>query len=545
MRTPYASSRPRRILCLYPRYARSFGTFQNSYPFFGGRVRAFMPPQGLLVVAAYLPESWTVRFVDENSQAATADDFQWADAVFVSGMHIQRPQIHDVIARAHAYGRPVVVGGPSVSGCPEYYPDADFIHVGELGDATDRLIEHLDRHPGRAPQQLRFETAERLPLTSFPTPAYEMIPLREYFIANMQFSSGCPYSCEFCDIPALYGRNPRLKTSAQVLAELDLIAAAGATSVYFVDDNFIGNQKAALELLPHLVDWQTRHRYPLRFACEATLNIAKNERVLELMREAGFITIFCGIETPEPDALHAMSKDQNLRMPILDSVRRINSYGLEVVSGIILGLDTDGPRTAEHIIDFIRASNIPVLTINILYALPKTPLWRRLEAEGRLLSDERRESNVAFKLPYETVQEMWRRCITAAYAPEAVYERFAYNIANTFSRRKKYPINPQRASWANVRMGFGILARLIWRVGVLSDYRRTFWRLAWPALKAGDIEPLIHAAIVSHHLIAFTRDCLEGVGESSFYAPSTTLPVDSSGGPDMAPPPSAARHAPA
>jgi radical SAM superfamily enzyme YgiQ (UPF0313 family) len=532
MRTRYSPTRPRRILCVYPRYARSFGTFQHAYSFFGGRVRAFMPPQGLLVVAAYLPASWPVRFADENSQAATAEDFRWADAVFVSGMHIQRPQILDIIARAHAHDRPVIVGGPSVSGCPEYYPDADIVHLGELGDATDRLIEHLDLHPERPPHQLRFETAERLPLADFPTPAYSMIPLREYFIANIQFSSGCPYSCEFCDIPALYGRNPRLKTPAQVLGELDLIAAAGATSVYFVDDNFIGNQKAALDLLRHLVDWQTRNRYPLRFACEATLNIAKNERVLELMREAGFITVFCGIETPEPEALHAISKDQNLRMPILDSVQRINSYGLEVVSGIILGLDTDKPDTADRLIEFIHASRIPMLTINILYALPKTPLWRRLEAEGRLRPDDpARESNVEFELPYETVLAMWRRCIMAAYEPEAVYERFTYNIANTFARRKKYPVNAQRASWANVRMGIGILARLIWRVGVLSDYRRTFWRLAWPTLKAGDIEPLIHTAIVSHHLIQFTRDCLQGVGESSFYAPA------SMGGPEMAPQP--------
>ena len=530
MRTRYVPSHARRILCVYPRYARSFGTFEHAYGFFGGRVRAFMPPQGLLVVAAYLPEAWPVRFVDENSRAATAEDFRWADVVLVSGMHVQRPQIHDVIARAHAHGRPVVVGGPSVSGCPEYYAEADAVHLGELGDATDRLIEHLDHHSGRPPRQLRFETAERLPLAAFPAPAYGLIPLREYFIANIQFSSGCPYSCEFCDIPALYGRNPRLKTPAQVLGELDLIAAAGCTSVYFVDDNFIGNQKAALELLPHLVQWQTRHRYPLRFACEATLNIAKNERVLELMREAGFITVFCGIETPEPDALHAMSKDQNLRMPILDSVQRINRYGLEVVSGIILGLDTDTPDTADRLIEFIQASRIPMLTINILYALPKTPLWRRLEAENRLLHDGGRESNVAFKLPYETVLDMWRRCISAAYAPEAVYARFAHNIVHTFARRKPYPVNPRRASWTNVRMGVAILARLIWRIGVRGDYRRTFWRLAWPALRAGEIEPLIHAAIVSHHLIEFTRDCLRGLGESSFYATGDT------GGPGLAGP---------
>jgi hopanoid C-2 methylase len=538
MRTPYSPSHARRILCVYPRYARSFGTFHHAYGLFGGRVRAFMPPQGLLVIAAYLPASWEVRFVDENRRAATVADFEWADAVFVSGMHIQRPQLHDIIARAHAHGRAVVIGGPSVSGCPEYYPDADILHVGELGDATDRVIEHLDRQPGRPSRQLRFDTAERLPLTSFPPPAYGLIRLREYFIANVQFSSGCPYSCEFCDIPALYGRNPRLKTPEQVLAELDEIAAAGATSVYFVDDNFIGNQKAALELLPRLVEWQTRHRYPLRFACEATLNIAKNVRVLELMREAGFITVFCGIETPEPEALHSISKDQNLRMPILDAVQRINAYGLEVVSGIIIGLDTDGPQTADHIIEFIRASKIPMLTINVLYALPKTPLWDRLVAEGRLTPETGRESNVVFKLPYETVLSMWRRCITAAYEPEAVYERFTHNIAHTFSRRKDYPTNAQRASWANVRMGFGILGRLLWRIGVRGHYRKTFWRLAWPALKSGQVEGLIHAAVVSHHLIEFTRDCLRGIGETSFYAPV------GHGGPEMAPkPPNGSRHA--
>ena len=296
MRTPYTRAARRRILCVYPVYARSFGTFQHAYGFFGGRVRAFMPPQGLLAVAAYLPEAWDVRFVDENSRPATDDDFRWADAVFVSGMHVQRPRIHDVIARAHAHDRPVVLGGPSVSGCPEYYPDADIVHVGELGDATDRLIEYLDQHGGRPRRPLRFETVERLPLADFPTPAYDLIQLREYFIANIQFSSGCPYSCEFCDIPALYGRNPRLKTPAQICHELDLIAAAGCTSVYFVDDNFIGNQKAALALLPHLAAWQERNRYPLRFACEATLNIAKRPEILELMREALFENVFCGIE---------------------------------------------------------------------------------------------------------------------------------------------------------------------------------------------------------------------------------------------------------
>ncbi len=521
MRTRYRPTTHRRILCVSPRYAPSFGTFQYSYPFFGRRVRAFMPPQGLLVVAGYLPATWEVRLIDENARPVTAADYQWADAVFVSGMHVQRPAINDVVARAHAAGKPVAVGGPSVSGCPELYPEADVLHIGELGDATDRVIEWVDTYSGRPRHPLRFETVERLPLAEFPAPAYHLIPLRQYFIASIQFSSGCPYSCEFCDIPALYGRNPRLKTVSQVLAELDQIAAAGATAVYFVDDNFIGNQKATLELLPHLVDWQRHHRYPLRFACEATLNIAKNERVLELMREAGFVTVFCGIETPEPQALRFMSKDQNLRMPILDAVARLNACGMEVVSGIILGLDTDTPQTADHIIEFVRDSQIPVLTINLLYALPKTPLWRRLEAAGRLRPESDQDSNVVFTLPHETVMDMWLRCITAAYEPEAIYDRFAHNVRHTFPRRLAFPRNPRRESWGNVLMGLGVLARVIWRVGIRGSYRQTFWRFAAPALRQGRIEAVIHVAVVSHHLIEFTRQCVEGAREPSFYAPAT------------------------
>jgi radical SAM superfamily enzyme YgiQ (UPF0313 family) len=521
MRTAYAPRNRRRILCVYPQYSRSFGTFERAYPLFGSRVRAFMPPQGLLVVAGYLPEAWEVRFVDENSRPASAAELAWADALFVSGMHVQRAKIQGIVERAHAHGKPVVLGGPSVSGCPEYYPDADILHLGELGDATDRVVAHLDAHTERPRAQLRFETLERLPLADFPTPRYELLRLREYFLASIQFSSGCPYTCEFCDIPALYGRNPRMKRPAQVLAELGHLAAAGVLAVYFVDDNFIGNQKAVLELLPHLVEWQRRHRYPLRFACEATLNLAKNERVLALMREAGFVTVFCGIETPEPDALHAMSKDQNLRMPILDAVRRLNDYGMEVVSGIILGLDTDTPESADHIIEFIHASKIPMLTINILYALPKTPLWSRLAREGRLLADGDLESNVRFKLPYETVLAMWRKCITAAYEPAALYDRYAYNVAHTFANRIEFPTNPRRASWRNLAGAVGTLARILWRIGARGAYRTEFWRLARPALRAGQLEALINVAVVSHHLIEFTRDCLRGAGEASFYAPET------------------------
>jgi radical SAM superfamily enzyme YgiQ (UPF0313 family) len=509
----------RRVLCVFPRYARSFGTLHHAYPLLG-RVRAFMPPQGMLLIAASIPRDWEVRFVDENMSPATDEDFVWADAVFLTGMHVQRDCIDDVNARAHRFGKVTALGGPSVSACAEWYPNVDLLHIGELGDATHSLFAHLDESVERPAEQLRFVTGDRTPLTAFPLPAYHLINIRHYFLASVQFSSGCPYRCEFCDIPELYGRNPRLKTPEQVCRELDAIVQAGPPgTIYFVDDNFIANPKAALELLPHLIEWQHRQGYRVRFACEATLNIAQNRRMLELMREAYFHTIFVGIETPDEEALRGIVKEQNLRMPILDAVRTLNAYGMEVVSGIIMGLDQDTEATADDILAFIEASKIPMLTINLLYALPKTPLWRRLEREGRILSDGTggEESNVKFLMPRETVRANWLKCVTKANAPEPLCRRFEHQIRHTYPNRF-HPGSLRRVQRGDIRQGLAILARVLWRVGVCSDYRRVFWRLAWPALKTGNIEPVIHVGLVTHHLTRFARDCQAGVAEYSFYS---------------------------
>lgn len=523
----------RRILCVFPQYARSFGTLHHAYKMMPG-VRAFMPPQGILLIAASIPAEWEVRFVDENLGPATRADLRWADAVFISGMHVQREQIDDVNLRAHDAGKLTVLGGPSVSGCPEWYPDIDILHIGELGDATSAIFERIDDSVTRPGAQLRFTTKKRTPLSSFPAPAYRLVNLHHYFLASVQFSSGCPFRCEFCDIPELYGRNPRLKTPEQVCRELDAIAAGGSPgAVYFVDDNFIGNPKAALDLLPHLIEWQRRNGYRMRFACEATMNIARNRKVLELMREAFFQTIFVGIETPDEEALHDMTKDQNLIVPLLDGVRTINSYGMEVVSGIIMGLDTDTDRTADQILQFIEETNIPMLTINLLYALPRTPLWRRLQSEGRILSDGTggSDSNVKFLMPRETVRANWLRCVSEANAPAALYRRFEHQIEHTYSNR--YDPGPYlKVTWRDLAEGASILARLVWQVGIGSDYRSMFWRMAWRALRKGDIEAVIHVGLVAHHLIHFARDCRAGVGEYSFYAkgqkPVSTPPDEAS-----------------
>ncbi|MBC5811327.1 MAG: B12-binding domain-containing radical SAM protein [Candidatus Eremiobacteraeota bacterium] len=511
------SSVRRKILCVFPRYSPSFGTFENAYPIVG--VKAFMPPQGILVIASYLPENWEVRFRDENLQPANAADFTWADAVFASGMHIQRGQIDDINRRAHAHGTVTVLGGPSVSGCPEYYPDYDYLHVGELGDATDDLIRRLEASTQRPPSQVRLEAVERLPLADFPVPAYHMTDLSQYFLGSVQFSSGCPYRCEFCDIPELYGRNPRLKTPEQIVGELDaILAAGGERAIYFVDDNFVGNRKAAKELLPHLIAWQKKNGFAVQLACEATLNIAKSPDLLEMMREAYFCTIFCGIETPDPKALHEMAKDQNNAMPVMDAINIIHAHGMEVVSGIIMGLDSDTAQTPDMILEFIEASKIPLLTINLLQALPRTPLYRRLQAEGRLVDEPGRESNVEFKLPYDQMIAMWRRVFTTAYQPEAIYRRFAYHVDHVFPNRIKPPNSPQRVNARNIRKALSILGNLLVRVGIFSHYRHVFWKMARAALKRGDIEAMFHIGLVSHHLITFARQASEGKRNASFYS---------------------------
>ncbi|HUB65829.1 MAG TPA: B12-binding domain-containing radical SAM protein [Methylocella sp.] len=523
----------RNILCVFPRYAPSFGTFEYAYPLTDG-VRAFMPPQGLLVIAAVLPKTWSIRFVDENLRQAGADDFAWADAVFVSGMHIQRHRMADICQRAHAAGKVTVLGGPSVSACPEFYSGFDYLHIGELGDATDALIGMLARDVSRPPEQIILKTNTRRDLCDFPAPAYELAEIGRYFLGSIQFSSGCPYTCEFCDIPGLYGRVPRLKTAAQVVGELDKLLACGVNgSVYFVDDNFVANRRALRELLPHLIQWQKRNGYAVSLSCEATLNIARSPEILRLMREAAFDTIFCGIETPEPEALKAIDKQHNMVVPILDAVAAINRHGMEVVSGIILGLDTDTRDSGARILDFLEQSKIPMATINLLQALPRTPLWDRLQQEGRLLDEEvlGRESNVDFKLPYGDVLAMWRSCMAKAYQPDAVFARYEYQMRETRPHRRRRPLSRQRLSPRNIRKGLVILARLFWIVGVRGDYRRSFWKFMLRRLKRGEIEPILSVGLCAHHLIMFARDACSGRGNASHYSAKarvvelgTTLP---------------------
>jgi hopanoid C-2 methylase len=510
---------PRRILCVFPRYEPSLGSFDYAYDITGS-LRAFMPPQGLLVIAASLPPDWQVRFVDENVDPAQEEDFRWADAVFVSGMHVQRKRIIDICRRAHAAGKPAVLGGPSVSSSPELYSEFDYLHIGEIGDATRELFATLGRDCARPATQVRFETRDRLPLEQFPIPAYELVNFDYYFLGSIQFSSGCPFTCEFCDIPGLYGRVPRLKRPEQVIAELDKMRACGlANSVYFVDDNFIANRRAVRDLIPHLVAWQERHSFPVSFAFEATLNIAKYDDLLASLRAAYFVGIFCGIETPEPEALRRMSKDQNMRLPMLEAVDKLNAYGMEVIGGMIVGLDTDSADTPSRIIEFIDQSKIPMLTINILQALPRTPLWDRLARENRITEDESRESNVVFKMPYDDTIAMWRTCLEHAYDPQRLFARYDYQIAHTHAKRRPRPVAPELLTLTNIWRGLSMLFKVCWKLGVVADYRRHFWAYAWPRFKEGRIEPIISTGIIAKHLITFSRKACAGELNASHYSP--------------------------
>ncbi|MDL5052979.1 B12-binding domain-containing radical SAM protein [Oscillatoria laete-virens NRMC-F 0139] len=492
----------RKILCVFPKYSHSFGTFNYAFPLMGP-VKAFMPPQGILLIASLLPKQWEVRFVDENVRRTTQEEFAWADAVFISGMHIQRGQILDINRRAQSLGKITALGGPSVSSAPEFYPNIDLLHCGEIGDATVELFAWLDSATERPQEQIVFKTVERLPMTEFPTPAYHHLNMRNYLLGSVQFSSGCPFTCEFCDIPGLYGRNPRLKSPEQIVKELDILADAGAPSVYFVDDNFIGNPKAAMELLPHLVKWQKERDYAVILSCEATLNLSQHTKILELMRDAYFANVFCGIETPESGALKAMKKTQNLRTPIQESIDILNSYGIEVASGIIMGMDTDTPETPQAIIDFIRHTNIPIATVNILYALPKTALHDRLIKAGRIVDDTNRDSNIDFLIPYEQLVREWKRVIAEIYDAEALYARYMCQVEKTFPNQAKKTQPLKHLTWSNLSRAFDIALRILWHVGIRAPYRKHFWKMAWSQIKVGNIEnifQIIDGRPPPHHL---------------------------------------------
>ncbi len=408
-----------KVLLVYPEFPPSYWGFQYALELLGKR--ASMPPLGLLTVAAMCPAHYPLRLVDMNVTPLTDDDLDWADLVLTSTMVVQQRSLRDVIARVHARRRPVAVGGPHPTSFADEIAGADYYLLDEVEETFPRFL--ADWEAGRAAPVYR---AERKPaIAAAPVPRFDLLDLGAYGSMALQFSRGCPFDCEFCDITKLYGRVPRTKSNAQMLAEFDRLHALGwRGSVFLVDDNFIGNKKEAMRLLPALADWQRERGYPFELYTEASVNLAKLEPLLDAMVAAGFTMAFLGIESPNPEALRRTNKRHNTDRVddhhLLHAVTAIQSKGIEVTGGFILGLDGDGPEVFDAQVAFIQEAGIPTAMVGLLTALRGTDLYARLEGEGRLLAESSGNNvevtlNFRSELDPQVLVSGYRRVLSTLY----------------------------------------------------------------------------------------------------------------------------------
>jgi radical SAM superfamily enzyme YgiQ (UPF0313 family) len=415
-------------LLIYPRFdANTFWNFKRTAEVFGAKYPA--SPLGLITVAALLPHSWSIRLVNRNTEDLSDADLDWADLVFTGGMLPQQSDTLDVVDFSHAHGKPVVVGGPGVTSCPHLYQAADFRVIGEAEHIIGNFIEAWEA----GAREGQFEAEKfQTDVTRSPIPRFDLLKFEDYLHIGVQFSRGCPFTCEFCDIIELYGRVPRAKTNAQMLAELDELYRLGYRGhVDFVDDNLIGNKKAVKAFLPELAKWLEARDYPFEFTTEASINLADDSELLELMECANFVGVFVGIESPDTATLIAMRKKQNTRRSIAQSIHRIYATGLFVTAGFIIGFDSETESAAEAMIELIEEAAIPVCMVGLLYALPHTQLERRLEKEGRLFPHpERKDLKTADQctmgLNFKTVRPRQEVLADYAYILERIYDPVAY-----------------------------------------------------------------------------------------------------------------------
>jgi radical SAM superfamily enzyme YgiQ (UPF0313 family) len=410
-----------KVLMIYPEIPETFWSFKHSLKFIGKK--SSFPPLSLLTVAALLPERFEARIVDLNVDKLRPKTLAWADLVFVSAMLVQKDSLERVISRCKALGKVVVAGGPYPTSSYESIEGVDHFVLGEAEITLAPFI--ADWEAGAAKRVYRSE--ERADLALTPPPRYDLVDMRRYSSMLLQYSRGCPFSCEFCEIVELFGRRPRVKGARQFLAEVESIYALGYRgSVFIVDDNFIGNKIEVKKLLPALARWQEERGRPFSFFTEASVDLAKDEELLDLMVSAGFNMAFVGIETPVEASLALTNKRQNLGVSLLDSVRRIQEKGIEVTGGFILGFDADPADIAERQISFIRESGISTAMVGLLTALPGTRLYRRLFSEGRILGESTGENTHARELNF--VPRMAKSELIAAYAAvlKAIYEPKAY-----------------------------------------------------------------------------------------------------------------------
>jgi len=375
-------------LLIYPRFeADTFWSFKRTSEIFGAKYPS--PPLGLITVAALLPRSWSIRLVNRNTEELRDDDLDWADLILTGGMLPQGGDTLDIVDLCRARGKPVAVGGPSVTSTPQFYQTANFLVLGEAEGVIDKFVEAWEA----GAREGRFEAEKfQVDVTKSPIPRFDLLKFDDYLHIGVQFSRGCPFTCEFCDIIELYGRVPRAKTNAQMLAELDELYRLGYRGhVDFVDDNLIGNKKAVKAFLPDLAKWLEAHNYPFEFTTEASINLADDAALLALLNRANFVGVFIGIESPDTATLIAMRKKQNTRRNIAQSIHTIYAAGLFVHAGFIIGFDSEAHSVADAMVELIEEAAIPVCMVGLLYALPNTQLTRRLEKEGRLHPHVERE----------------------------------------------------------------------------------------------------------------------------------------------------------
>jgi len=457
-----------KVLFINPEFPDTYWSFRHALPFEGKRC-AF-PPLGLLTVSALLPKSWERRLVDMNVRRLKDSDIEWADMVFATAMLVQKDSLREVVKRCKQRGKRVVLGGPYVTTTIEELPEADHIFLGEAETTLPQFVEDLER--GEAKRS--YKAAERPPLSITPIADFHLAELKHYSAMSIQYSRGCPFSCEFCDIIEIYGRVPRTKSNQQVLAELDALRKLGwRGTVFIVDDNFIGNKKNVRQLLPDLTRWQEEHGNPFSLLTEASVNLADDEELLGNMRDAGFRRVFLGIETPVEESLKEAQKPQN-RGNLLESVKRIQSYGMEVMAGFIVGFDNDPEDIFELQINFIRESAIPLAMVGLLNALPDTQLWKRLEREGRLLGEASGNNTVC---TFNFVTRMdparliagYQSIMRTIYSPAEYYRR----ALDSMKRTQQSNSEPQHYDLLN---SIASLLRIAIRLGVLDRERREFWR---------------------------------------------------------------------
>jgi radical SAM superfamily enzyme YgiQ (UPF0313 family) len=494
-----------KVLMVWPRFPSSFWSFDGILELI--RIETNHPPLGLLTVGALCPKSWTLKLIDRSFEDLLDADILWADLVMISGMRVQKDDIRETLLRARALGRRTMIGGPFASSEPDILLQlADHVVVGEPDEVFPEIAADLERGSAKR----LYVVSEKPDVRKTPPPRFDLLKLGKYASMGVQFSRGCPFQCEFCDIITIYGRKPRTKAPAQLLAELDQLYELGwREEVFIVDDNFIGNHKLALELARELEAWQKAHKYPMLLYTEASIDLAQKPELIDAMVKANFFYVFVGIESPSPKSLSEAKKFQNLRRDPLESIRFIQSQGLWVTAGFIIGFDSDTEDIFEQQKEFIERAAIPWAMAGFLQAPPTTPLFDRMLKEGRMLMDSTATSNFdppnfKTRLPLPVLMQGLRDVLASLYDGSTFYDRCFRSLVQWKPRK------PQKPPEIPFRIIMRICIRSFIQQGMLSSYRGSYWkfwfRLVFHWLFDSPRFSLGFAMLLSgHHFIPYAK----------------------------------------